>query len=432
MSNIVNLLLPSLFLVNTVMAVLPGSGTQAQPWRIENINHFNEFTADSNYWNGYVQLETDLALGSYATAVIAPDTDQATTGFQGTAFTGVFDGMGHCITTLKIDHNYPPLQPDYDYLGFFGKIDTGALVKNLSIGKLPYDFGNVAIDISVFTGHSTECVGALAGENKGAVLNCSAVARVLVGADASQIGGLIGNNLYGKVIQCHSFGMVQSDADSMYVGGLIGKNYASSAPVIFCYSGSEVKVRAGSQYAGGLIGANQWSQVTKCFATGDVGPYFTTGGNYIGGLIGYNSNSSNVNNSYALGTVKGNNYVGGLVGRHTYSGIRKCFATGTVTGASKVGGLVGDSDDGDPDVYDSFWDKDTSGTTTSDGGTTKSSQQMRQQETFTNWDFNEFWQITQNQTYPNIRFYNQADINHDGIVDINDFAIIAANWLEEN
>ncbi len=58
-----------------------------------------------------------------------------------------------------------------------------------------------------------------------------------------------------------------------------------------------------------------------------------TGQNNVGALVGYNRNSSNIDNSYATGTViGGGNYVGGLVGFNNSSSIDNSYATGNVSG----------------------------------------------------------------------------------------------------
>ena len=87
--------------VNTA-AALDGSGTQQAPWRIESLADFDEFADDPNYWAGYTRLETDVNLAgrTYTTAVIALDKSRSD-GFQGTPFTGVFEGDGHKIAGLK-------------------------------------------------------------------------------------------------------------------------------------------------------------------------------------------------------------------------------------------------------------------------------------------------------------------------------------------
>ena len=59
--------------VNTASA-LPGSGTEADPWRIESVVDFNEFANDANYWDDHIRLETDVNLAgqTYTSGFIAP------------------------------------------------------------------------------------------------------------------------------------------------------------------------------------------------------------------------------------------------------------------------------------------------------------------------------------------------------------------------
>jgi len=54
---------------------------------------------------------------------------------------------------------------------------------------------------------------------------------------------------------------------------------------------------------------------------------------------------------------------------------------------------------------------------------------MKKESTFTSWDFVETWNIGENQTYPYLRVYPAGDLNHDGIVNLLDFAIFAGRWL---
>jgi hypothetical protein len=107
-----------------------------------------------------------------------------------------------------------------------------------------------------------------------------------------------------------------------------------------------------------------------------------------------------------------------------------CYATGSVSGVDQVGGLVGENPYGS--VVSSFWDTQTSGQTTSAGGTGKTTAEMKTLSTFTSagWDFVEIWGIEENQTYPFLRKYLTGDLNYDGGVDFVDFAIFAQHWLE--
>jgi len=100
-----------------------------------------------------------------------------------------------------------------------------------------------------------------------------------------------------------------------------------------------------------------------------------------------------------------------------------------VVGGS-AGGLVGYNLGIGP-VTDSFWDVDSSGIDVSDGGTGKTTLEMMQEATFINWDFVEIWDIGENQTYPFLRTHSAGDLDHDGIVNFKDVAILAGHWLEE-
>ncbi|MCK4639941.1 MAG: T9SS type A sorting domain-containing protein [Candidatus Marinimicrobia bacterium] len=146
----------------------------------------------------------------------------------------------------------------------------------------------------------------------------------------------------------------------------------------------------GGNYVGGLVGYNNsFSTVGNSYATGSV-----TGEFYVGGLVGYNSYST-VSNSYATSSVTGTGiFVGGLVGYNEGGTVGKSYATGSVTGDAQVGGLVGFNDDGT--VENSFWDTETSGQSSSAGGTGKTTAEMKNVATFTDlstvglvspWDF---------------------------------------------
>jgi hypothetical protein len=111
--------------------------------------------------------------------------------------------------------------------------------------------------------------------------------------------------------------------------------------------------------------------------------------------------------------------------------ISDCYSTGAVSGTLHVGGLVGNNGG---NINSSFWDSETSGQTISAGGTGKTTVEMKTFSTFTlaGWDFVDAWGIGNGQTYPYLKPFNginPADINYSGTVDMRDFAILAANWL---
>ncbi len=187
------------------------------------------------------------------------------------------------------------------------------------------------------------------------------------GYDVSSLVGYLWN---GTVTNCYIDG--GNVSGTKYVGGLVGINYGI---ITDCYSTGSV---SGDSSIGGLVGYNQGT-ITDCYSTGSV-----SGDSSVGGLVG--GNGGTITNSYASGGVSANEEVGGLVGRN-YDTITNCYSTGRVSGIRDVGGLVGDNYKGT--VTTSFWDIETSGRSTSEGGMGLSTAEMQTMSTFTDagWDF---------------------------------------------
>jgi hypothetical protein len=157
------------------------------------------------------------------------------------------------------------------------------------------------------------------------------------------------------------------------------------------------------EYVGGLVGLSE-GDVSNSYSTGSV-----SGGGDVGGLVG--ASTGTVTNSYSTCDVTGFSLVGGLVGENVYGIVSKCYSIGTVTGNEDAGGLVGDIMG---TVSNSFWDIETSGQATSDGGrgTGKTTAEMRSIATFSGAGWNitavapgwtnpaYMWNIVNGVTYP--------------------------------
>jgi len=170
---------------------------------------------------------------------------------------------------------------------------------------------------------------------------------------------------------------------------------------------------------GGLVGINDDGNVSESYSTGNV-----NGNEQVGGLVGKNWDT--VSECYSTSNVKANKEVGGLVGRHLWVGtVSNSYSVGSVTGYSFVGGLVGWSYPPPPSSASTyagvptncFWDIQTSGQTTSDGGTGKPTAEMKSIATFSgaSWDIigvadsgirnpSYIWNIVDTETYPFLRW----------------------------
>ncbi len=181
------------------------------------------------------------------------------------------------------------------------------------------------------------------------------------------------------------------------IGSLIG-NFLSGTVTNCCATGSV----AGNTVGGGLIGDKR-GEASCCYSACTV-----SGSSNIGGFAG--SNSSTLYDCYATGSVSGTSNVGGLVGGNFPGGdIQDCYSVGSVGGSTNIGGLVGYNN---ASVATSFWDTQTSGQSSSAGGTGKNTAQMKTAPTYTEagWDFvcetangsNDYWSIDggNNSGYP--------------------------------
>ena len=199
-----------------------------------------------------------------------------------------------------------------------------------------------------------------------------------------------------------NLGMAEVDiTGSMAVGALVNYNDDNST-VCNCWSSGNVKstyAGANTSGIGGLVGSSaDGSLISKCYSTASVN------GNdawQYGGLVGRNIRGSIIVDCYATGDVTGTHKVGGLVGDNMHGSqggyVARCYSTGKVTGNG--GGLIGYNWQGGV-TYDSYWDRQTSGKSTSYGGTPKTTAEMMQQATFVGWDFDEIWDIDEGQSYP--------------------------------
>jgi hypothetical protein len=417
-----------------------GSGTADDPYQIATAADLIALGETPDDYDKHFKLMADIDLSGYTydRAVIAPDVDPNDEHylFQGGAFAGVFNGNGHTMSHLTIKGR--------DYLGLFGRLDSGAEIFDLGleavdvngggswVGSLVgYNGGSITASYSTGTVNGTDDVGGLAGASDGSITNSHSNSMV---AGRYGVGGLVGSNSYGSITASHCSGTVSGERT---VGGLVGGNWDGSITKSYstcavsgewavgglagsntgslaqCSSASVVK---GAQAVGGLVGrhgydcpntgasggiavtgraavtvdalAVQGPAITGCYSIGPV-----AGEVSIGGLVG--SNRATINNSYSWGETTGEDSVGGLVGENGVrcgrSGIpamvADCYSAGLVTGAGTVGGLVGHNVAGE--TNNSFWDVESNSQAESDGGEGRTTAEMQTASTFLDagWDF---------------------------------------------
>ena len=323
----------------------------------------NANTIEIRTWTDLHNVRNNLS----ASYILMNDLDSNTAGFstyQGTEgflpigssedpFTGTFNGNGHTIRNLKINRSTPNL-------GLFS-FTLEATIQNV---------GLIDVDIT---------------------------------AQASTSGVLIGRShasIVDKVYATGSFTQTTNEADNSF-GGLIGRFHGG----MMVDSWSEVNVSVVGLYAGGLIGSVSGfggtpALIERSYATGNV----NASTRMIGGLVGQFGGSSTINNSYASGNVVGDTQVGGLIGyKWRGSTVTNSYAIGLVNGSGQVGGLIGFRDPDQPPaistIENGFWKSDNAGAEQGvglgkpDGVTGLTEAQLKNQASFTGWNFTNIWAI---------------------------------------
>ncbi len=328
-----------------------GLGTEASPLQIADFDDLMWMSSYSTAWDAWFIQTEDIDADE--SADLNDGAGWSPIGSNTTAFSGCYNGQDHVIDNLYIN------RPDQAYVGLFGKLN-GASITNLGVTDAQITGAN--------------CTGGLAGyASNSSIQNCHITGAITGG---QYCGGLLGKAYnHTSITECHSMCCIHGGEDS---GGLVGMA-EDNCQVTGSHSISDVE---GSELVGGLIGLTYLGgTISECFTSGAVSAEYI-----CGGLVG-RSLGADIDNCYSASDVDGIGYAGGLVGSITNGGITDCYSTGAVDGTFYIGGLL--SENLECDVTNSFWDVTTSGQSSSEGGTGKTTAQMRTQSTFTSagWDF---------------------------------------------
>lgn len=326
---------------------------------LNSLQRVAENLKDRNALSYNFVLKNDIDASGLVDA--AGNSTYNTIGGGTTAFTGTFDGDGHTIVGLQAKG------------GIFGKLGSGAVVKNINIAS------------SVFTGINIgDSVGAVAAENNGGSISGISGYGNTVKGSGGYIGGLVGKN-YGAISNSADQSTVIAGANTVAGGiaGVNGTNAGIGGTIDNVQSNSAVTtgVLAENQYAsnlGGIVGKNEMllnkyniNNVSAHGVTGKTGNTKTSGGivgtnegrisnaynesiihgsENIGGIAGSNAmvgsdgsqaTLENIANAVEIIGDAGSQNVGGLVGKQDHATTNMGRNTGAITGCTNVGGMVG-------------------------------------------------------------------------------------------
>lgn len=260
-------------------------------------------------------------------------------------------------------------RPDDDGLALFSGLGESAVVEGLGLT-------NVYI-----SGHLN--VGGIAASNNGTIIKCYVTGKLQ--NSYKYLGGIAGLNKTGGMIQ-NSYSDVELICDDHYAGGISSKNYGK---IIQCYS--------------------------KGMLSGDLA---------IGGITG--ANADTIENCYTLMFIDAAGQSGTLVGRQNDGLVINCYSADNIeNGKAGIGVFNAGS------VDHCYFNSDS--VSTSNLATGMTSEEMRNTESFENWDFvNEtvngtenIWKIDENENfgYPFLTWQEEEYIS--GIEDVSAINISA-------
>ena len=317
--------------------------------------------------------------------------------------------------------------------------NVGGLV-GLSRGAITNSHATGAVSVS----NNSYYVGGLVGENRGSITGGYAEGDVDGGDHGDVVGGLVGANS-GSIVASRATNDVTSGADGDWIGGLVGYNYRGT--ITYSYATGSVASGHDSDLLGGLVGENEEGAISGSYATGSVSGADES--NDLGGLVGENSSGS-ITASYATGGVTGGDHtfdIGGLIGQNSGGAVVASYTTSMFTAGSNsglMGGLIGRNEGA---VTGSYWDTNTSGRSTSDGGVGKTTSQLQSPKAYegiyADWNVDvdnadgdddaqtgvdDPWYFGGGGQYPTLR-HGDYDADDDGLIEVGTLARLnAIRW----
>jgi hypothetical protein len=251
-----------------------------------------------------------------------------------TTLNGILEGLGNAVSGLSIE------DANDTYVGLFAKLGAGGTLSDVSLTRTT---------ITSLT--SAFGVGALVGDNDGAIIHASAIQVQIDATAAYSVGGLVGcdacfEGVLPTIERSFASGSVAASSTQGAAGGLVGDHVRGTIAL------SHADAHVSGLYAGGLAGSNDGT-IELSYALGTV----PSGGN-SGGLVG--SSDSQISNSYAMGKVAGTHEEGGLLGAGgSGNQVSTSYSTTRIEKISGIaGGFIGWDIPGD--LQFCYWDTDTS------------------------------------------------------------------------
>jgi len=319
----------------------------------EQLAQFAWLVNDGTSFTGQrIVLAADIDLGAHYWTPAGTDAAR---------FDGTFDGAGHTISGLLIEH------PGVDCQGLFGVTGSNSSIEDVALldadvrggtytgGIVGRSYGEVRRCRAAGTVAGGSMVGGVAGRAESTLQGCVNAASV---SGFNGVGGVAGV-ASGVTEECANSGSIDGAND---VGGVAG---TANSELRRCTNSGTVTAQMGES-TGGVAGSCVNASILACSNSGDVdGPASVGGivGNAANGVIDRCANTGRVGGGWAGGIAGGlsrgtirncvnrgavdllpNGVGGGIVSDNSNGTVMNCANEGAVTGAGEygvAGGIVG-------------------------------------------------------------------------------------------
>ena len=309
-------------------------------------------------------------------------------------FTGVFDGNGYSISNVKMDRKPTSYSARPDRIVPLPNGKTTTFYAAHSFGLFAENAGtiknlNVSVEYKIEANPSA-VAGSVCGINSGLISNCNTYGTILaektLNSGDSCFGGIAGIIYKGKITLCANnvdiSGKNPYDFPYINCGGIVGGSYG--------------------------VGENV---ISYCYNNGDITPETVSDG-YLAGIAArasgfgtyYDGYSFIIENCYNTGTIGSKNTRGKIAGicgegYREETKLINCYNVGLVLSSSKTAGIIAGADRSTNCYYlDSSADYYCTALSTIKNNLHNS--QMKTEEAFVGFDFNNVWIVDANSDYP--------------------------------
>jgi hypothetical protein len=287
----------------------------------------------------------------------------------------------------------------------------GGLVGSNS-GTISNSYSTGMVKINGGDGSGSISLGGLVGSNSNNISNSYSTGTVTgTGTLTQGIGGLAGANS-GNISNSYSTGTVTGGTDTgvnnltKNIGGLVGSHSAGTIENSYSTGAATGTSGSNTNNIGGLVGNQTGGTIKTSYFNGSV-EKSSDFANNIGGLVGF-GNPAKIENSYSIATLRGValSKVGGLVGGFQNSStIITSYSVSTLAGSFlKCDGLINEYS-GTGTTTRSYYENKNDYNCNAEHGESKSSDEMKSEGTFDDWNFSSIWKIDSNinNGYPYLR-----------------------------